>query len=135
MLHQARGHEAHRTDPPCPGLQLGCNIKVDTEGRMAGVLDDSNVTRIPTSVPEGAVKDRREPRHVALRLLCTTTSSSLTDPRGSRVYPMSWPRDKSTCIRSDGWSLYSWTGQDQINYIKAANPHVEEEILDEILLL
>ena len=127
--------DLHRTDPPCPGLQFGCNIRVDTEGKMAGVLDDSIVTRIPTSVPDGAVKDRREPRHVALRLLCTTSSSSLTDPRVSRDYPTSWPSEKLTCIRSEGWSLYSWTGAAQININENENPHVEEEVLDEILFL
>ena len=127
--------DLHRTEPPCPRLQFICNVKVDPGGRVTGVLHDPIVTRVPTIVPGRCFKDMKEPSRVPLRLLYITTSSTLTDPRGVRVYPMPWPRAEARCVKREGWNLYTWTGLNMVHINQETNPHIEEEVLDEIILL
>ena len=128
----------HRPDPACANLETYCNIRVDGEGNVIKNYDDL-ASPVPTNVPGGEIKDRKEPRHIAMRLLYSTHSNTVTDPRvqARDGYPrVSQQSDTTTCIGIDGWRLFSWSRVDKVNVKSStSNPHIESELMDEIVII
>ena len=115
--------DQHRTLPPCDKLSFHCNTTRDTK-------------LFPVSISGGKIQESKEPRRVTMRLLYTKTSAVLTDPRVTRDnYPYPAETVAATCIRRQNWSVYTWSGLDKVKLKQISNPHLIEEVEDEIILL
>ena len=100
---------------------------------------DDLASPVPTNVPGADIKDGKEPRQVAMRLLYSKHSNTMTDPRVQTrgVYPRAVQQSDTTCVGADGWRLFTWSaGVDKVN-LKAneCNPHIDLEEMDEVFIL
>ena len=91
---------------------------------------DDLVSPVPTSVPGGEIRDGKEPRNVVMRLLCSTHSNTLTDPRVQTrgMYPRPVPQLVTTCVGQDGWRLFTWSaGGDKVTLKEnETNPYISK---------